>query len=79
MHILEELKTFTEKKTITANIYWVKTYNSIMYGHFCIGFIDSILKGKSLTDFRNLFLPQNFKKKGKVFGILVTARETFFN
>ena len=79
MHILEELKTFTEKKTITANIYWVKTYNSIMYGYFCIGFIDSILKGKSLTDFRNLFLPQNFKKNGKVFGILVTARETFFS
>ena len=50
-----------------------------MYEYFCIGFIDSILKGKSLTDFRNLFLPQNFKKNGKVFGILVTARETFFN
>ena len=33
-----------------------------MCGHFCIGFIDFILKGKSLTDFANLFLPNDFEK-----------------
>ena len=30
--------------------------------YFCLGFIDFMLKGKTLTDFTNLFLPNNFKK-----------------
>ena len=33
-----------------------------MYGYFCIGFIDFMLAGKTLADFRNLFSPSNFKK-----------------
>ena len=31
-----------------------------MYGYFCIEFIDFMLKGKSLTDFTNIFSPNNF-------------------
>ena len=34
-----------------------------MSGYFSIGFIDFMLKRKSLTDFTNLFLPNDFKKK----------------
>ena len=37
-----------------------------MCGYFCIGFIDFMLKIKSLTDFTNLFLPNNFKDNGKI-------------
>ena len=33
-----------------------------MCRYFCIGFIDFMLKGKNLTDFTNLFSPNNFKK-----------------
>ena len=33
-----------------------------MCGYFCIAFIDFMFKGKSLTDDRNLFLPNDFKK-----------------
>ena len=33
-----------------------------MSGYFRIGFIDFILKGKTLTDFTNLFSPNNFYK-----------------
>ena len=33
-----------------------------MCGCFCIGFIDYMFKGKSLTDYINLFSPNNFKK-----------------
>ena len=33
-----------------------------MFGYFCIGFIDFMLAGKTLTDFTNLFLPNNFEK-----------------
>ena len=38
-----------------------------MCGYFCIGFIDSMFKGKSLTDYTNLFLPNNFKKNDIIF------------
>ena len=34
-----------------------------MCGYYCIGFIDYMLKGNSLTDFTNLFSPNNFKKE----------------
>ena len=33
-----------------------------MCGYFCIRFIDFTPEGKSLTDFTNLFSPNNFKK-----------------
>ena len=34
-----------------------------MCGYFCIGFINFMFKGNSLTDFTNLFSPDNLKKK----------------
>ena len=36
-----------------------------MCGYFCIKFIDSMLRCNSLTDFTNLFSPNDFKKKKK--------------
>ena len=33
-----------------------------MCGYFCIGFIDFMLAGKTLTDYTNLFFPYDFKK-----------------
>ena len=36
-----------------------------MCGYFCIGFIDFMVAGRTLTDFSNLFSPNNFKKKKK--------------
>ena len=40
----------------------MQAYNSIMHGYFCIGFIDFLLKGKTLTEYTNLSSPNNFKK-----------------
>ena len=33
-----------------------------MSGYFCFGFIDFILAGKTLTEYRNLFSANNFKE-----------------
>ena len=33
-----------------------------MCGYFCIAFIDFMLTSKTLTDFTNLFSPNDFKK-----------------
>ena len=40
-----------------TNIYKIQAYSSIMCGYFCIGFIDFMLKGKSLLDYTNLYSP----------------------
>ena len=37
-----------------------------MYGCFCTGFIDFMLKGKSLLNNRNLFSPNDNEKNDKV-------------
>ena len=37
-----------------------------MRGYFCIGFIDLMLKGKSLFDYTNLFSPNNYEKNDKI-------------
>ena len=41
-------------------------YDSVMCGYFCIGFIDFMLKGKSLIDLSDLFSPNNFKKNDDI-------------
>ena len=33
-----------------------------MCGYFCIGFINFMLKGKSLIEYTNLFSPYDFRK-----------------
>ena len=57
-HIPKEIKEFINNKNITTNIFRIKAYDSIMCGYFCIGFIDLMLKGKTLTEYTNLFLPK---------------------
>ena len=37
-----------------------------MCGYFCIGFIDLMLKGKSLLDYTNLFSPNDYEKNDKI-------------
>ena len=57
-HIPKEIKEFINNKNITTNIFRIKAYDSIICGYFCIGFIDLMLKGKTLTEYTNLFLPK---------------------
>ena len=61
-HIRQEIRVFIAEKDIIASLYKIQSYDSIMCGYYCIGFTDYMLKGNSLTDFTNLFSPNNFKK-----------------
>ena len=65
-HFPKEIKAFIGNKNIKTNIFRIQAYDSIMCGYFCIGFIDFMLAGKTLTDFTNLFSPNNFKKNDDV-------------
>ena len=44
----------------------IQAYNLIMCGYFCIGFINFMFKRKTLTDFKNLFSPNKFKKDDEI-------------
>ena len=62
-HIPKEIKKFINGSlSIKTNIFRIQAYDSIMCGYFCIGFINFMLAGKTLTDFTNLFSPYNFNK-----------------
>ena len=56
-HIAKEIKKFIGNKKIITNIYYIQAYDSIMCRYFCLGFINFLLKGKSLLDYAHLFSP----------------------
>ena len=64
--IPKEIKKFIESKNIIINIYRIQAYDSIMRGYFCIGFIDFVLKGKSLLNYKGLFSPNDYEKNDKI-------------
>ena len=62
-----ELKIFQKKpqktignKNIITNIYRIQVFDSKMCGYFCVGFIDFMLKGKSLL------ASDNYEKNDKI-------------
>ena len=65
-HIPKEIMKFIAHKQIITNIYRIQAYDSIMCGYFCIGFINFMFNGKSLTDYTNLFSPNDFNKNGDI-------------
>ena len=65
-HVPQEIKIFIGNKNLKANIFRVQANNSVMFGYFCIGFIDFMLAGKKLTDFTSLFSPHDFNKNDNI-------------
>ena len=65
-HIAKEIKTIISNKNKKTNIFRIQAYDSVLCGYFCIGFIDFMLAGKTLTYFTNLFSSNNFKKNDDI-------------
>ena len=65
-HVRKEIKTFINNKNIKTNIFRIQAYYSKMCGYFYIGFIGFMLAGKTLTEFTNLFSPNNFNKNDNI-------------
>ena len=69
-HIPKEIKAFinhpsssaSQNRNIKTNIFRIQAYDSIMCGYFCIGFTDFMFKEKTLTEYTNLFSPNDFKR-----------------
>ena len=66
VHNPKETKKFIKGSSITTNIFRIQAYDSLICEYFCIGFIDFMLKSKILTDFTNLFSPNNLKKNDDI-------------
>ena len=72
-HIPKEIKIFIDKSIVVASIFRMQAYDSVMCGYFCVGFIDFMLKGKTLKEFTNLLSPNNFdKNNGLILKYLMT-------
>ena len=64
-HILREIMKYigneqsssakARNKNIITNIYRIQAYDSAMCSYFCIGFINFMFNGNSLTDYTSLF------------------------
>ena len=65
-HIPRVIKKFVSNKNIKTNIYRTQVNDSIMYGYFSIGFINFMLKGKTLLDYTNFFPPNKYQKNDNV-------------
>ena len=60
------LSSASQNKNIITNIFKIQAYDSIICGYFSIGFIDFMLAGKILTEYTNLFSPNDFKKNDDI-------------
>ena len=65
-HIPKEVEKFENNNSIITDIYRIQANDSIMCGYFCIGFINFMLKVKSLLDYTNVFSPDEREKNDKI-------------
>ena len=65
-HIPKGIKIFIDRFIVVANIFRIQAHDSVMCGYFCIRIIDFMLKGRTLADFINLFLPNSFNKNDDI-------------
>ena len=52
--------------SITTNIFRIQAFDSIMCRYFCSGFIDFMLAGKTLTEYKSLSSPNNLMKNDDI-------------
>ena len=65
-HVPAEIKKFVRNKNIIANIFRVQANDSIICEYFCLGCIDFMLAGKTLTNFTSMLSPYDLEKNGNI-------------
>ena len=65
-HIPKQIKKFISNKYIMTNFYRTQANVSIIYGYFWIGFIDFMLKSKSLLDYTDSFSLNEHEQNDKI-------------
>ena len=65
-HIKKQIKKLIGNKNIITNVYRIQEYDSTICGYFSIGFVDFMLKGKTLLDYTNLLSLSDYKNNNKI-------------
>ena len=65
-HLPKEIGRFLQRKDIDTNIYCIQSDSSVMFGYYCIKFLDYMFAGKSLTNFTSMFSPTYFALNDKI-------------
>ena len=65
-YIPQEVLNKIKDKSITHNIFRIQDNESIRCGFYCIGFIEYMLAGKTLSNYTNLISPNDYKKNDKI-------------
>ena len=65
-YISQEVLNKIRDKSITHNIFRMKDNESVMWGFYCIAFIEYMLAGKTLLDCTKLFSANDYKKNDKI-------------
>ena len=65
-NIPKTIRNFISNKNSKAIVYRIQVNDSILSEYFCIGFIDFMLKSKSLLNYSNLFFPSEYENNDPV-------------
>ena len=65
-YVPKVIKQFIAHKKTKINILRIQAHNSVMYGYFCIGFIDFMFAGKTLIDYTSLFSPYDVEQNDRI-------------
>ena len=64
--MLKMIRKFIRNRNIRTNISRIQGHNSIICEYIFIGFIDFMLKSKSLLENTNLFSPKEYERNDKI-------------
>ena len=65
-YIPQEVLNKIRDKSITHNVFRIQDNESITCGFYCVAFIEYMLAEKTLSDYTNLFSPNDYKKNSKI-------------
>ena len=65
-YTLPEVLSKTRGKSITHNLFRIQDPESIMFGYYCIAFLEYVLAGKLSLCYTNIFSPNDHKKNDKI-------------
>ena len=65
-YIPQDVLNKIKDKAITHNIFWIQSDDFMIYGFYCITFIEYMIVKKPLLDYTNLFSPNDYQKNHKI-------------
>ena len=65
-YVPQEVLSKIKNKSITRSRFKIQSDDSIICGFYCVTFIEYVIAGKTLSDYTNLFSPNDYQKNDKI-------------